>query len=196
MLGITVFDQLYKGLNMSKKKLSKKQIFKKAVRIKLVIADVDGVLTDTGVYYSAKGEELKRFSIRDGMGIERLRNLVNVETGIITRETTEIVTSRAKRLKIEELHLGVLEKEKTFDEILSKRNLSAKEVAYIGDDTIDVEIMKKAGLSACPNDATDFAKKVADIIVENNGGYGAFRDLAEIIIEAKQQKQKSKRGNQ
>jgi len=181
---------------MSKKKLTAKQILKKASKIKLLLTDVDGVLTDTGVYYSSKGEEMKRFSIRDGMGIERLRKLVNVETGIMTRETTEIVTSRAKRLKIEELHLGVLEKEKTFDEILSKRNLSAKEVAYIGDDTIDVEIMKKAGLSACPNDATDFAKKVADIIVENNGGYGAFRDLAEIIIEAKQQKQKSKRGNQ
>lgn len=179
---------------MSKRKLTKKQIFKKATKIKLVIADVDGVLTDTGVYYSAKGEELKRFSIRDGMGMERLRKLVNVETGIITRENTEIVTSRARKLKIEELHLGVLEKEKTFNEILLKRNLSAKEVAYIGDDTIDVEIMKKAGLSACPNDATIFAKKAADLIVESKGGYGAFRDLAEIIIQAKQQKQK--RGNQ
>jgi len=179
---------------MSKGKLTKKQIFKKAAKIKLVIADVDGVLTDTGVYYSAKGEELKRFSIRDGMGMERLKKLVNVETGIITRENTEIITSRAKKLKVEELHLGVQEKEKTFNEILAKRNLSAKEVAYIGDDTIDVEIMKKAGLSACPNDATVFAKRVADIIVESKGGYGAFRDLAEIIIEAKQQKQK--RGNQ
>ena len=175
---------------MSKKKISKKQIYKKAAKIKLVITDVDGVLTDTGVYYSAKGEELKRYSIRDGMGMERLRKLVNVETGIMTRENTDIVTSRAKKLKIEELHLGVLEKEKTFDEILSRKNLSASEVAYIGDDTIDVEIMKKAGLSACPNDATEFAKKVADVIVENNGGYGAFRDFAEIIIKAKQQKTK------
>ena len=175
---------------MSKKKLSKKQIYKKAAKIKLVITDVDGVLTDTGVYYSAKGEELKRYSIRDGMGMERLKKLVNVETGIMTRENTDIVTSRAKKLKIEELHLGVLEKEKTFDEILARKNLSASEVAYIGDDTIDVDIMKKAGLSACPNDATEFAQKVADVIVESNGGYGAFRDLAEIIIKAKQQKNK------
>ncbi len=181
---------------MPKKKLSKKQIFKKASKIKLAIADVDGVLTDTGVYYSAKGEELKRFSIRDGMGMERLRKLVNVETGIITRENSEIVTSRANKLKIDELHLGVLDKEKTFDEILSKRNLSAEEIAYIGDDTIDVGIMKRAGLSACPKDATAFAKEVADIIVQSKGGFGAFRDLAEIIIEAKQQKQKSKRKNQ
>jgi 3-deoxy-D-manno-octulosonate 8-phosphate phosphatase (KDO 8-P phosphatase) len=134
---------------MSKKKLSKKQILKKASKIKFVLTDVDGVLTDTGVYYSAKGEELKRYSIRDGMGVERLKKLLNIETGIMTKETTEIVTSRAKKLNIEEVYVGVQEKEKTFDEILEKKNLKAEEVAYIGDDTIDVEIMKKSGLSAC-----------------------------------------------
>ncbi len=175
---------------MSKKKLSRKQILKKASKIKFVITDVDGVLTDTGVYYSAKGEELKRYSIRDGMGVERLKKILNIETGIMTKETTEIVTSRAKKLNIEELYLGIQEKEKTFDEILEKKNLKAEEVAYIGDDTIDVEIMKKSGLSACPKDATKFAKEVADVIVESSGGNGAFRDFAELIIEA----QKNKKG--
>lgn len=179
---------------MSKKKLSKKQLLKKASKIKFVITDVDGVLTDTGVYYSIKGEELKRYSIRDGMGVERLRKLFDIETGIMTRENTELVTSRAKKLKIENLYLGVLEKEKAFDEIIEKKKLKPEEVAYIGDDTIDVEVMKKSGLSACPNDATKFAKEIADVIVESNGGYGAFRDLAEIIIEAKQRKLKSKKG--
>lgn len=178
---------------MSKKKLSKKQILKKASKIKFVITDVDGVLTDTGVYYSAKGEELKRYSIRDGMGVERLKKLLDIDTGIMTKETTEIVTSRAKKLNIEELYLGIQEKEKTFDEILEKKNLKAEEVAYIGDDTIDVEIMKKSGLSACPNDATKFAKEVADVIVENCGGNGAFRDLAELIIEAQQKGKKVKK---
>ena len=175
---------------MSKKKLSRKQILKKASKIKFVITDVDGVLTDTGVYYSAKGEELKRYSIRDGMGVERLKKILNIETGIMTKETTEIVTSRAKKLNIEELYLGIQEKEKTFDEILEKKNLKAEEVAYIGDDTIDVEIMKKSGLSACPKDATKFAKEVADVIVESSGGNGAFKDFAELIIEA----QKNKKG--
>lgn len=175
---------------MSKKKLSQKEILKRASKIKLVLTDVDGVLTDTGVYYSAKGEELKRYSIRDGMGVERLRKLAGVETGIMTRENTDLVRSRATKLKIEELHLGIMEKEKTLEEIISRKKLSAKEIAFIGDDTNDVEIMKNVGLSACPNDATKFAKKVVDIIVESDGGNGAFRDLAEIIIEAKQQKQK------
>jgi 3-deoxy-D-manno-octulosonate 8-phosphate phosphatase (KDO 8-P phosphatase) len=171
-----------------KKKLTKNQLLKRAAKIKLLLTDVDGVLTDTGVYYSAKGEEMKRFSIRDGMGIERLRELVGVETGILTRENSGIVKSRAQKLKIEELHLGVFEKEKTLEEILSRRNLSADEVAYIGDDTNDIEIMMKVGLSACPNDATNFAKKISDIIVNSKGGFGAVRDLAEIIIAAKQMK--------
>ena len=181
---------------MTKKKLTPQQIIKRAAKIKLLLTDVDGVLTDTGVYYSSKGEEMKRFSIRDGMGIERLRELVGVETGIITRENSAIVKSRAQKLKIEELHLGVFEKDKTLDEILSRRNLLAEEVAYIGDDTNDLEIMHKAGLSACPNDATHFAKNVSNIIVKSKGGFGAVRDLAEIIIAAKQKTNKKKGTNE
>ena len=178
-----------------KKKFSPKQINNRAAKIKLVLTDVDGVLTDTGVYYSAKGEEMKRYSIRDGMGMERLRKIVGVETGIITRENTEIVSSRAKKLKIEELHLGSMEKGKTLEEILKRKNLSSDEVAYIGDDTNDLDIMMMVGLSACPNDATIFAKKTANVILPSNGGNGAFRDLAELIIEAKLKKEKKKKGN-
>lgn len=179
---------------MTKKKLTPKQIIKRAAKIKLLLTDVDGVLTDTGVYYSANGEEMKRFSIRDGMGIERLRELVGVETGIITRENSQIVKSRAQKLKINELHLGVFEKDKTLDEILTRRNISGEEIAYIGDDTNDLEIMLKVGLSACPNDATQFAKDISDIIVKSKGGFGAVRDLAEIIISAQQKKTNKKKG--
>ncbi len=176
-----------------KKKMNKNQLLKRASKIKLLLTDVDGVLTDTGVYYSAKGEEMKRFSIRDGMGVERLRELVDVETGILTRENSLIVKSRAQKLKIDELHLGIFEKEKTFEEILSRKNLIAEEVAFIGDDTNDIEIMKAAGLAACPSDATKFAKNVADVILENRAGYGAFRDFAELIIEAKMNKKEKGR---
>ncbi|MCX7876775.1 MAG: HAD hydrolase family protein [Melioribacteraceae bacterium] len=175
---------------MKSKKFSEKDIFKKASKIKLLLTDVDGVLTDTGVYYSAKGEELKRFSIRDGMGVERLRKLVDVETGIVTRENTDIVFMRAKKLKIEELYLGIFEKEKILDEILERKNLKASEVAFIGDDTNDIEIIKKVGLSACPNDAMKHVKKICDIILDNKGGNGAFRELAEIIIDSKLKKKK------
>jgi 3-deoxy-D-manno-octulosonate 8-phosphate phosphatase (KDO 8-P phosphatase) len=175
-----------------KKKLTKKQLLLRAFKIKLVLTDVDGVLTDTGVYYSQQGELMKRFSIRDGMGVERLRSLVNIETGIITRENTLIVKSRAEKLKINELYLGVYEKENTLDEILSRKKLLSGEIAYIGDDTNDIEIIRRVGLSACPNDAVKAVKEIVDVIVESKGGYGAFRDLAELIIEAKTKKKAGK----
>ncbi len=178
---------------MAKKKLSKKEIYKKAAKVKLLLTDVDGVLTDTGVYYSADGEQLKRFSIRDGMGIERLRQICGIDTGIITRENTPIVASRAKKLHITELHMGVMEKGATLDEICISRSIKPEEVAYMGDDTNDLDIMAKAGLSACPNDATKFAKEAAHLIVESKGGFGAVRDLCEIIIEAKRTPAKKKK---
>lgn len=170
---------------MSKKKLSNKEIRNRASKIKLLLLDVDGVLTDTGVYYSIDGEIMKRFSIRDGMGIERLRRIADVETGIITREDTEIVAKRALKLKITELHMGILEKEKTLDEIIKRKGITTEQVAFMGDDTNDIEIMRKVGLSASPADATKFAKEAADIIVKSKGGYGAVRDFAELLIESK-----------
>lgn len=173
---------------MMKKKLTRKQLLKRASKIKLVLADCDGVLTDTGVYYSAQGEAMKRFSIRDGMGVERLRKYADVETGIVTGENTDIVRKRAEKLLMKEIHLGINYKDRVFKEILLRRNLKPGEVAFIGDDSNDVTIMKLAGLTACPKDATKFAKEIADVIVENKGGYGAFRDFAEIIIEAKTKK--------
>jgi len=87
--------------------------------------------------------------------------------------------------------MGVYEKEKTLEKILIRKNLKPEEIAFIGDDTNDIEILKNVGLSACPKDATKFAKDVVDLIVESKGGYGAFRDIAELIIEAKTKKKGS-----
>lgn len=154
----------------------------KASKIKLVLTDVDGVLTDTGVYYSSKGEELKRFSIRDGMGVERLRELVNIPTGIITGENSGTVSKRAEKLLITELYLGVKDKRKIFPEILAKNKLNGENIAFIGDDMNDYELMKLVGLSAAPSDAFDKIKDIANYICINKGGHGAFRDFAEFII--------------
>lgn len=165
-----------------------KDIKEKAKKIKLLITDCDGVLTDTGVYYSGSGEELKRFSIRDGMGVERLRKFAGVETGIMTGENSPIVARRAEKLKITELHLGIKDKISLMKKLVEDKNITPNEIAYIGDDTNDVEVMEFAGLSASPADATKFAKAAADVVVESNGGYGAFRDFAELIIEAKSEK--------
>lgn len=162
----------------------------KARKIKLVLTDCDGVLTDTGVYYSTNGEEMKRFSIRDGMGTERLRKLCNIETGIVTGENSGIVSSRAAKLNITEVHLGIKNKVACVKEICERLNLQLEEIAFIGDDTNDIEIMKIVGLTACPSDATHFVKELADLIVESKGGNGAFRDFAEFIINANLNKNK------
>lgn len=162
-----------------------KDILECAYKIKLLLTDCDGVLTDTGVYYSATGEELKRFSIRDGMGVERLKKFADIETGIVTGELSGLVKMRAKKLQIKELHLGIDNKRALLDKILKRKNLKPEQVAYIGDDANDVEIMNAVGLTACPSDAMSFAKKSANIVLESKGGHGAFRDFAEIIIEAK-----------
>jgi 3-deoxy-D-manno-octulosonate 8-phosphate phosphatase (KDO 8-P phosphatase) len=141
------------------------------------------VLTDTGVYYSERGEELKRFSIRDGMGVERLRKLAGIETGIITGEYSCSVKKRAEKLKIEELHLGTKDKLAVLNEILERRKLKTENIAFIGDDVNDLKIMKVVGLSACPGDAMKEIKKVSDYVCKNLGGNGALREFAELIIE-------------
>jgi len=157
----------------------------KLEKIKIVLSDNDGVLTDTGVYYSAKGEEFKRFSIRDGMGIERLRKYAGVETIIITGEESGSVKSRAEKLKIKEYYLGVKKKEDLFVEIMKKNNVTKDEIAFVGDDSNDVELMKLVGFKATPSDGMSFIKEMADYICENKGGNGAFREVAELIIAFK-----------
>jgi 3-deoxy-D-manno-octulosonate 8-phosphate phosphatase (KDO 8-P phosphatase) len=160
-------------------------VYEKASKVRLLVADCDGVLTDTGVYYSERGEELKRFSIRDGMGVERLSKFADVEVGIVTGERTGPVQRRAEKLHIAELHLGVKDKVAVLYHILERRGLRPEQVAYIGDDTNDVEAMKLAGLTACPADAMSFAREVADYVCQRRGGHGAFREFAELIIAAK-----------
>jgi len=158
----------------------------KLSRIKLLLTDCDGVLTDGGVYYGEAGEEFKKFDIRDGMGVERLRNFAGVTTGIITGELSPSLIKRAEKLKITELHLRIKDKPAAFKEILTRLNLQPEEVAYIGDDTNDLEVMKLAGLTACPADAISFIKEVAGIICEAKGGQGCFREFAEMIIASHQ----------
>jgi len=167
----------------------KKTVVEKVSKIKLLLTDCDGVLTDGGIYYSNSGEEMKRFSVRDGMGVERLRKLVYIETGMLTGENSEIVKRRVEKLGISEYHPGSLNKYSTFQEILQKRNITADQVAYIGDDINDLELIKQVGLSACPSDAISVVKEFSNLILENKGGHGAFREFAEIIISFKQKAQ-------
>lgn len=163
----------------------RKAVADRARWIRLLLTDVDGVLTDTGVYYGDGGEMLKRFSIRDGMGVERLRDIAGVETGIITGELSGSVRKRAEKLGISELHLGVRDKLEVLERILRKRSLEAHEVAFIGDDTNDLSVIKRVGLSACPRDAFRETLFAVHFVCSLPGGHGAFREFAEFIIAAR-----------
>jgi len=154
----------------------------KLEKIKLVLTDNDGVLTDAGVYFSEKGEEFKRFSIRDGMGVERLRKHAGIETVIITGEKSGSVKARAEKLKIKEYYLGVKHKTEILPEVLKKNKITPENIAFIGDDVNDLEIMKQVGFSASPSDGMNFIKDISDYVCINRSGNGAFRELAELII--------------
>jgi YrbI family 3-deoxy-D-manno-octulosonate 8-phosphate phosphatase len=157
-------------------------IRQRAARVRLLLTDCDGVLTDGGVYYGPQGEVLKRFNIRDGMGVERLRTLAGVEVGIITGERSPALIRRAEKLDIDECHVGVRDKVGVLAEILGRRNLSAAQVAYIGDDSNDIAVMEQVGLAAAPADAFVSARQAAAYVCSAAGGHGAFREFAEFII--------------
>ncbi|MEM3062093.1 MAG: HAD family hydrolase [Nitrososphaerota archaeon] len=161
-----------------------KNILNRAKKIKLVITDVDGVLTDGGMYYTAKGDVMKKFHVRDGMGVTLLRKS-NIPTIIVTKEQTLMVRQWAKRMQIKKLFDGVKEKEKILDRICSEFKVMRSEVAYIGDDINDVSLLKIVGFSAVPNDAMPAAKKNSDYICMKKGGEGALREVAEIVLLAK-----------
>ncbi len=165
---------------------NKLELIAKARKIKIVLTDNDGVLTDSGVYYTAGGEIMKRFSIRDGMGVERLKNILNINTVIITGENSGSVKKRAEKLLIEDVFLGVKDKVSVLNEVLNKYNLKPENAAFIGDDVNDLEIIKSVGLSASPADGFEMIRQIVDFVCKNNGGNGAFREFAEFIISAQQ----------
>jgi YrbI family 3-deoxy-D-manno-octulosonate 8-phosphate phosphatase len=151
-------------------------------QIKLFVTDVDGTLTDGGMFYTEQGDEFKRFNAHDGMAIQLLREQ-GIKTAFITKENTSIVERRAKKLKVDYLYQGVDDKLKTIKAICTENNFTLSEVAYIGDDVNDAEALTHVGLRACPANAVKAVKEIDKIIIlQKNGGYGAVREFAEIIL--------------
>ena len=150
--------------------------------IKLVLLDVDGTLTDGGIYRGNNGEELKRFNVKDGYAIVNAQKL-GIEFGIITGRKSELVEIRAKELKIKYLYQGISEKTVILEEIMKKDSLSKEEIAYMGDDLNDLLIMKQVGSSGTPKDAVDEVIQVADFVSKKNGGSGAVREFIEHILK-------------
>jgi len=160
---------------------------RKKPKIKLFLSDVDGTLTDAGMFYGENGEEFKKFNTHDGKGFELLRN-AGIKTGIITSENTKIVENRAKKLKVDYLYQGLEHKGKLdiAKEICQKENISLDEVAYIGDDVNCKELLQSVGVSACPKNALNEIKNIPNIIkLSKSGGDGAVREFIEEILMKK-----------
>lgn len=170
--------------------LMRKHVLSKRIsqpQIKLFLSDVDGTLTDGGMYYSEKGDELKKFNTRDGMGFQLLRE-AGIKTGIITSENTEIVANRAKKLKIDFLVQGKRAGGKltAAQEICDQLGITLNEVAYIGDDINCRELLEAVGLAACPSDAEDIIKQVQFMhVLCKNGGKGCVREFINFILTLK-----------
>ena len=159
----------------------KKEIRDKIKSIKLLATDVDGTLTDGGMYYTTKGDIMKKFHARDGMGITLLRKK-GIPTIIVTKEKTDIVRKWASKMKIAKIFDGIQNKEKIVDEICKKYKVTASQIGYIGDDVNDIELLKKVGFSATPKDGIIEVRKIVDYICKKNGGEGAFREIADLLI--------------
>ena len=150
--------------------------------IKLVLLDVDGTLTDGGIYRGNNGEELKRFNVKDGYAIVNAQKL-GIEFGIITGRKSELVEIRSNELKIKYLYQGISEKTVILEEIMQKTGLEKEEIAYMGDDLNDILIMKQSGLTGAPKDAADEVIQIVDFVSEKNGGSGAVREFVEYILK-------------
>jgi len=155
----------------------------RARRIKMVLSDVDGTLTDGTLTVLPDGEEIKSYNVRDGLGV-LLAQLAGLKLGIITGKRSKGLERRAERLKIVELHQGALDKAPVLAMLLGKYQLRPEEVAYIGDDIGDLEVMKSVGLAAAVRDADPFVKKQAHYVCKCNGGHGAFREFVDFIISS------------
>ncbi len=155
----------------------------RALRVKLLVMDVDGTLTDGAMYYSERGEELKRFNTRDGMGITLLHR-ASIQTAIITSEHSPVVVRRAEKLRIQEVMLGSKDKTTTLLDMARRLSLSPEDIAYIGDDVNDLHVMRLCGFSACPVDAVEAIRETAHMVCQKPGGNGAVRELAEFILVA------------
>lgn len=153
-------------------------------RLRLLALDVDGVLTDGGMYYGESGEELKKFQTRDGMGIKLLQ-AEGFITAIVTMERTKIVQRRAKKLGIPEVHQGIHDKLAVLRELVVKYGLSLGEVAYMGDDVNDLAALRAVGFAGAPADCMDAVRPVVHYLCRRNGGQGAVREVADLILSAR-----------
>jgi 3-deoxy-D-manno-octulosonate 8-phosphate phosphatase (KDO 8-P phosphatase) len=165
---------------LAKKKISKTRLS----GIKLLLLDVDGVMTDSGVYFTEQGDEIKKFNIQDGYGIVKLQRS-GITVGIITGRVSKLVQRRANELGIQEVYQNLDNKLEAYQQVKQKLNVTDAEVVYIGDDEPDLPVIAQVGFSAAPADAMPEVKKKVDYVCKRKGGEGAVREVADLILSGR-----------
>jgi 3-deoxy-D-manno-octulosonate 8-phosphate phosphatase (KDO 8-P phosphatase) len=163
------------------KGLSKPALLQKIRKIKILMLDVDGVLTDGRIIMDDRGREVKFFDVRDGHGLKMLMR-TGVEVAFLTGRRSRVVEHRAKDLGITEVHQGALNKVEVFEALLRRKGYRAVQAAYAGDDIVDVPVLRRAGLSVAVANAVAEAKKAAHVVTRKEGGRGAVREICEMIL--------------
>lgn len=161
-----------------------KDILEKAANIRLLIFDVDGVLTDGSLFIGDDGQEYKAFNSRDGHGIKMLQKH-GVIVAIITGRTSKVVEHRMENLGVTHVYQGKLHKHPAYEELLEKLGISAEQTAYVGDDVVDLPVMRKVGLAIAVQDAHPLVRAHSHWQTPSGGGRGAARDVCEMLLEAK-----------
>jgi len=159
------------------------EITEKLKRIKMLIVDIDGVMTDGRIVYSGYGEELKFFDVQDGFGITLL-NRAGIKTVIITAKKSKIVKHRARDLKVVKAYQGFIDKLIPFNDVLKNFGVKADDICFIGDDLIDIPILKRVGLAVAVPNAVEEVKKSAHFTTANKGGRGAVREVCDLILKS------------
>ena len=166
----------------SRRRIAPQELLRRAARIRLVLLDVDGVLTDGRLYYGADGEALKAFDVKDGHGIVLLRD--HVDFGVVSGRPGKASERRLEELRVKHLVFGERDKLAGYAK-LAHLGVPDDEVAYMGDDVNDVPLLRKVGLAACPADARPEAKAVAHFVARAGGGRGAVRELCDLVLRSK-----------
>jgi 3-deoxy-D-manno-octulosonate 8-phosphate phosphatase (KDO 8-P phosphatase) len=160
------------------------ELIETSKKIKAIFFDVDGVLTDGKIIYTNSGDEIKAFNVKDGQIIKHLK-ASGIIVGAITGRSSELVKRRCEELKLDFCEQGVSDKFQIVSELANKYNLKLDEIAYIGDDIIDLKVIKNVGFGASPNDALSYVKSEAKYVSKTNGGDGVLREVADIILASK-----------
>lgn len=158
------------------------RVHDKIRKIRLLLLDVDGVMTDGGIIYGSGGQEAKRFDIQDGMGVT-LARMAGLKVGIITGRSSDIVARRAAELRVDALYQGAFHKLAHYEEALDTFHMTDEEVCFMGDDILDLVLLERAGLSAAPANARSEVRRVVDVVTTASGGSGAVRELVDLILK-------------